>query len=98
MEQQNKSQKKKQTIFVEMKERIESLERELEAISIKTKEEQENFRLRFLTKKGEINALFEEFKKVPNEKKKAFGQLINNVKQKAQLVLDSFQGEEEGDS
>lgn len=98
MEQQNKSQKKKQTIFVEMKERIESLERELEAISIKTKEELENFRLRFLTKKGEINALFEEFKKVPNDQKKAFGQLINNVKQKAQLVLDSFQGEEEGDS
>lgn len=98
MEQQNKSQKKKQTIFVEMKERIESLERELEAISIKTKEELENFRLRFLTKKGEINALFEEFKKVPNDQKKALGQLINNVKQKAQLVLDSFQGEEEGDS
>lgn len=81
-----------------MKERIESLERELEAISIKTKEELENFRLRFLTKKGEINALFEEFKKVPNDQKKALGQLINNVKQKAQLVLDSFQGEEEGDS
>ena len=81
-----------------MKERIELLEKELENISIKTKEELENFRLRFLTKKGEINALFEDFKKVPKEEKKVFGQLINEVKQKAQQLFESFQGEEEVNS
>ncbi|MFT7421934.1 MAG: phenylalanyl-tRNA synthetase alpha chain, partial [Arcticibacterium sp.] len=40
----------------------------------------EDFRLRFLSKKGVINELFEDFKKVSKEQKKEFGQELNKLK------------------
>ncbi len=44
----------------------------------------EDFRIKFLGKKGILNALFVEFKTVPNEDKKAYGQAINELKKTAQ--------------
>ncbi len=64
----------------------------LEEISQKqaeTKEQVEAFRLQYLSKKGEINKLFAEFKNVPKEEKKEFGQKINVLKNTAQ---DKYQG------
>lgn len=40
----------------------------------------EDFRLKFLSKKGVINELFEDFKKVSREQKREFGQELNNLK------------------
>lgn len=40
----------------------------------------ENFRIKFLSKKGILNQLFAEFKNVPNEEKKLYGQKINHLK------------------
>jgi len=40
----------------------------------------EEFRIKYLGKKGVLNALFADFKKVPPEEKKAYGQAINELK------------------
>jgi phenylalanyl-tRNA synthetase alpha chain len=48
----------------------------------KTKNEEglEKYRLKFLSKKGSLNDLFEEFKKVSKEEKREFGQELNKLK------------------
>jgi len=43
----------------------------------------EDFRIKYLGKKGILNQLFAEFKNVPNEEKKTYGQKINRLKQAA---------------
>jgi len=48
------------------------------------KEEAEQFRLQFLSKKGAIQDLFKEFRNVPAEQKKAFGSALNELKQLAE--------------
>ena len=41
----------------------------------------ENFRIRYLSKKGIIPQLFNEFKTIPNDQKREVGQRINSLKQ-----------------
>ncbi|MFT7590105.1 MAG: phenylalanyl-tRNA synthetase alpha chain [bacterium] len=66
-----------------MKQRIENLKKTISSISIGSEEKLEKFRLNFLVKKGEVNVLLEEFKKLPKEKKKLFGAELNNLKNSA---------------
>ncbi|MCB9427149.1 MAG: phenylalanine--tRNA ligase subunit alpha [Flavobacteriales bacterium] len=54
------------------------------------KEELEAFRIKYLSKKGLLNEFFTEFKNVPNEKKKEFGQIINELKTTAQEKINSI--------
>lgn len=56
---------------------------EIEAFKAKTKEEVEDFRIKYLGKKGILNEYFAEFKNVPNEQKKDFGQAVNTLKNAA---------------
>jgi len=75
---------------------------EVENFQGKTTEEIEAFRIKFLGKKGVLNDFFTEFKNVPNEQKKEFGQSINQLKTSAQAKVDSLkewlenQAEEKG--
>ncbi len=62
----------------------------------------DDFRIKFLSKKGILNQLFAEFKNVPNEEKKLYGQKINTLKQSATQKVESLkesvedkQGEQE---
>ena len=48
----------------------------------------EDLRLDFLSKKGQISTLMKELSKVPNEKKKEYGQSINSFKQE---LTDKFE-------
>ncbi len=73
-----------------MKERILEQIKEIERFSACALDDVETFRIRILSKKGTIATLFEEFKNVPVEQKKEIGQLLNDLKQKAQQKLDSF--------
>jgi phenylalanyl-tRNA synthetase alpha chain len=57
---------------------------EAEAFTTTNKEELEAFRIKFLGKKGLLNDFFAEFKAVPNEQKKEFGQVVNNLKKTAE--------------
>ncbi|MCC8359387.1 phenylalanine--tRNA ligase subunit alpha [Salinimicrobium sediminilitoris] len=72
---------------------------EIEAFTAKTKEEAENFRIKYLGKKGILNQYFAEFKAVPNEEKKAFGQAVNELKNaatnKVQQLKDELESREE---
>ncbi len=71
-----------------MKERLEALLNKIESFEIKAIEQTEQFRLQFLSKKGELNDLFEEFKSIPNEYKREIGQKLNVLKNKAQEKFD----------
>lgn len=64
---------------------------EAEAFSTQNKEELEAFRIKFLGKKGILNDFFAEFKAVPNEQKKEFGQVVNNLKKTAEDKVASIQ-------
>ena len=63
---------------------IERLRAELEALKCKTEKEVEEARVRLLGKKGEITALFDEFRTVAPELKREFGRTLNELKQAAQ--------------
>lgn len=71
----------------------------VEKFEAKNKEEVEAFRIEYLGKKGLLNQFFSEFKNVPNEQKKDFGQAINTLKTSAQervnLLKESFEGQQE---
>jgi phenylalanyl-tRNA synthetase alpha chain len=70
---------------------IDALLLEISEYSAKNIEEVEQFRLKYLSKKGVVSKLFESFKEVPNDQKKEFGQKLNLLKNAAQEKLDSFQ-------
>lgn len=73
-----------------MIEKIKEYINEAEAFSAQNKEELEAFRIKFLGKKGLLNDFFAEFKNVPNEQKKEFGQVINQLKNAAQTKVDTI--------
>jgi phenylalanyl-tRNA synthetase alpha chain len=62
---------------------------EVEAFSPKSLEEVEQFRIKYLGKKGLLSDFFAEFKNVPNNQKKDFGQTINLLKTKATEKVSS---------
>lgn len=57
---------------------------EARAFETDNKETLEAFRIKFLGKKGLLNDFFAEFRNVPNDQKKEFGQIINQLKQTAE--------------
>lgn len=63
-----------------MKEKIQTLLAEVENLQAKNAEELEALRIKYLSKKGEITALFDEFRNVPKEQKGEFGAALNNLK------------------
>ena len=66
---------------------IETIKEHIQKVSANTSsstQEVEAFRIEYLGKKGLLNKFFAEFKNVPNEQKKDFGQAINELKTAAQ--------------
>ena len=63
-----------------MLEKIAVLIKEIESFSPKSKEEIDDFRLKFLKKKGVVNSLFNDFKQLGNTEKKEAGKAINDLK------------------
>ena len=59
---------------------ISEIIKEAKKKSLKTKEEAEAFRLKFLGKSGILNSLFNEFKNIPNQEKKELGRMLNELK------------------
>ena len=82
-----------------MKEKIEALLAEIEALSCKSQQDIENARVRLLGKKGSVTALFEEFRTVPPEMKREFGQKLNQLKNAAMEKIAALkEAAEEGSS
>jgi len=63
--------------------KITDLLKEVSAINVKTPEDLELFRLKYLSKKGILSELFEDFKNVTSSEKKEVGQKLNQLKQSA---------------
>lgn len=60
--------------------RINEIRAELEAVTCATAEEVEALRIKYLSKKGAISALMNDFRNVPAEQKREFGQALNELK------------------
>jgi phenylalanyl-tRNA synthetase alpha chain len=73
-----------------MIDRIQKLIDEANSFTTNSAAELEAFRIKFLGKKGLLNDLFADFKSVPNEQKKAYGQAINTLKSTAQEKVNSL--------
>ncbi|MFM1745510.1 MAG: hypothetical protein RLZZ630_1447 [Bacteroidota bacterium] len=69
---------------------IQSLLKEILDFTPSGKTELEQFRLRFLGKKGVLTDLFAQMKTVAPEDRKAFGQLVNELKVAAENKLEEY--------
>jgi phenylalanyl-tRNA synthetase alpha chain len=82
-----------------MLDKIKALQEEIEQISVSVKEEVEDLRIKYISKKGLISQLFEEFKTVSPEQKKEVGQAINTLKQfaldKINQLKETFESNEQ---
>ncbi len=73
-----------------MKEQLEKLKAEAKKFKIETKEQLEKFRLEFISKKGKLNNVFDDFKKVSGEEKRNLGQLINQIKMELEEKFNRY--------
>jgi phenylalanyl-tRNA synthetase alpha chain len=73
-----------------MLDKIKDLLEEVKKLTANTADEAEQLRIKYLSKKGIIPQLFNEFKDVPNDQKKAVGQAINELKNSAQETINSL--------
>jgi phenylalanyl-tRNA synthetase alpha chain len=67
-----------------MEEKIKSIEEEVKVFLVKTKEDLEAFRLKFISKKGSLSSLFEDLKAAVPEERKKLGKVLNDLKQLAE--------------
>ncbi len=84
-------------------EKIEALLKEVSEVTAANAEEIEQLRLKYLSKKGEINALMADFRNVAAEEKRTVGMKINELKQVALQRINELKeqceaaGEEQDD-
>jgi len=86
----------------QMLDKIRELKEEIEKASVSAKEEVEELRIKYISKKGLVGQLFNEFKDVPADLKKEVGQAINDLKEFAvnriNELKDNFEGADQGES
>ena len=70
-----------------MKDKIADLLRQVEDMKAANAEEVEALRIKFLSKKGAVTELFNEFREVPKEEKKELGQALNRLRQTAEARI-----------
>lgn len=73
-----------------IQEHIDRIKEEISSFKQENQEDIESFRLKYLSKKGQIADLFEEFKSVSAEEKKEMGQRLNQLKQIATAKYNEF--------
>ena len=66
-----------------MIDKINRLKAEIDALKASKADEIEALRIKYLSKKGEISLLFNDFRNVAAENKKEVGKLLNELKEKA---------------
>lgn len=76
-----------------MKEKIAQLTTLVKNFSAKSQEELETLRIQYLSKKGQISELFDEFRNVPKEEKREIGQLLNQLRNAAQAKIDELKAD-----
>ena len=73
-----------------MHEKIERYKKEIDGFTTEIAEELDQFRIRFLSKKGLIPSLFADFKSVPPEQRREMGRILNELKGSAQKKLNEL--------
>jgi phenylalanyl-tRNA synthetase alpha chain len=68
---------------------ISDYRKEIESAEIGNPQQLEEFRIRFLGTKGIVKGLMGEMRNVPNERKKEFGQIMNDFKTAAEARFES---------
>jgi phenylalanyl-tRNA synthetase alpha chain len=85
-----------------MLDKIRALLDEIDALKAATKDEVEELRIRYISKKGVMNQLFAEFKEVHPDLRKEVGKALNDLKEAAQEKInhlkESFETGNEGES
>lgn len=73
-----------------MLEHVDAIYEEIKNYEVRTKEELEQFRMRFISRKGVVTELFDALKQVPAEDRRSVGQALNGLKNAAQARFDAF--------
>lgn len=85
-----------------MLEKINILKEQIEALTASNAEEIEALRIKYLSKKGEVSALFNDFRNVPNEQKREIGQKLNELKtlatEKINALREAFASNDSADA
>ena len=76
-----------------MIEKIQALRAEIEALTAANAEELEALRIKYLSKKGEISSLMNDFRSVPAEQKRELGQALNELKNFATERINTLREE-----
>jgi phenylalanyl-tRNA synthetase alpha chain len=84
---QSNAKNKKMTMI---KERIQELMSQVEQMQAQSAEQMEALRIKYLSKKGEITELFNQFREVPKEEKKELGMQLNALRQLAESRLQEM--------
>ena len=73
-----------------MKEKINQLLEEVKSFVAENADQVDQFRIRFMARKGLIGELFDQFKEVPGAERREMGLLLNELKVSTQEKLDHF--------
>ncbi|MBQ1929010.1 MAG: phenylalanine--tRNA ligase subunit alpha [Bacteroidales bacterium] len=73
-----------------MRQKIDALLQEIAELKAQKLQEVEDIRVRLVGKKGSVTKLFEDFRSVPAEQKREFGQLLNVLKTKAAEKIEEL--------
>ena len=76
-----------------MIDRIKTLLKEVEELKANNAEELEALRIKYLSKKGEISTLMNDFRNVASEQKREVGQFLNQLKETAQQKINDLKEE-----
>jgi len=73
-----------------MLDKVKEIHQDIDQFQVNNKEQLEQFRLKFISRKGVVTELFEALKTVPQEDRRAVGQELNGLKNKAQERFQVF--------
>ncbi|MBC8154705.1 MAG: phenylalanine--tRNA ligase subunit alpha [Bacteroidetes bacterium] len=73
-----------------MLDQVNAIYQEINRFSVSSKDQLEQFRLRFISRKGAVTALFDALKTVPPSERRAVGQQLNTLKDFAQERFQTF--------
>ncbi len=76
-----------------MIEKINRLKAEIENLKASKSDEIEAIRIKYLSKKGEISQLFNDFREVAADQKKEVGKLLNELKERATTRINELKAE-----
>ena len=86
------------TVIMTIKEKIESLLSQAADLQATNAEQVEALRIKYLSKKGQVTELFNEFREVPKEEKREIGQALNQLRQAYESRINELRETAEANS